>query len=136
MESYAARAMVDTTRPRRPILLVEDDCDVREAMASLFELDGYRVVTACDGDDALERLQRGLEPCLILLDLMMPRKDGLQFRAELVKYPDLASIPTIAYSGYTDLKGRARALGIETFVPKPVDFDTLLDLVEGHCRQD
>src|SRR5262252_9174832 len=125
--------MMGTTRPTRPILLVADDSDVREAMASLFELDGYRVVTASDGEEALERLQRGLEPCLILLDLMMPRKDGLQFRAEVVKYPELAKIPTIAYSGYTDLKDRAAALGIVTFVPKPVDFDTLLDLVEGQC---
>jgi len=127
---------MDRSRPSKPILLAEDDFDVRESMAGLFELDGYKVVTATDGDDALDRLREGLDPCLILLDLMMPRKDGLQFRAEQLQDPRLASIPTVAYSGYSSLRGRASAMGLGTFIQKPVDFDTLLDIVERHCKPD
>ncbi len=122
--------------PEKPILIVEDDSDLRDALAYLLKACGYPVVVAADGEAALGELRGGLEPCLILLDLLMPRKDGFQFRSEQLENPRLANIPTIAYSGiYTgsNLREKAGALGITTVLEKPVDYDGLLDLIEKHC---
>jgi len=132
----AQRSQRRTPVPEKPILIVEDDSDLREALAYLLKACGYPVVAAGDGEAALAELHGGLEPCLILLDLLMPRKDGFQFRSEQLENPRLAKIPTIAYSGiYTgsNLRERAAALGITTVLEKPVDYDGLLDLIEKHC---
>src|SRR5512140_1028000 len=72
------------------ILLVEDDPDGRACMSALLELEGYTVVTAVDGAEALERLRNGLQPGLIVLDLMMPGMDGFQFRREQLQDPRLS----------------------------------------------
>lgn len=119
-------------RPRSPVLLVEDNPDVREAMEALLAIDGYTVVSAGDGEEALEVLRGGLVPCLILLDMLMPRKDGLQFRAEQLDNPIFASIPTVAYSADSALERNAKALGLP-FIKKPVLIGTMLDIVERHC---
>jgi len=120
----------------KPILIVEDDSDLRDALEYLLEACGYTVVAAADGEEALQHLRRGLEPSLILLDLLMPRKNGFQFRAEQMESPALAKIPTIAYSGiYTgsSLREKAAMLGITTVLEKPVDYDHLLDVIEHYC---
>jgi two-component system, chemotaxis family, chemotaxis protein CheY len=122
--------------PDRPIMVVEDDPDLRDALEYLLKACGYQVVPARDGEEALEQLRGGLDPCLILLDLLMPRKDGFQFRSEQLETPAFAKIPTIAYSGIytgTSLREKATALGIEAVLDKPVDYDGLLDLVEKYC---
>ena len=122
-----------------PIMIVEDDADLRDGIAYLLEASGYEVVAAADGEDALDQLRRGVRPCLILLDLLMPRKDGFQFRSEQMQSREYAAIPTIAYSGiYTGsgLREKALGLGITTVLEKPVDYDTLLDLVERHCGRE
>jgi CheY-like chemotaxis protein len=122
-----------------PIMIIEDDADLRDGIAYLLEASGYQVAAASDGEDALEQLGRGVRPCLILLDLLMPRKDGFQFRSEQMQSPSYAGIPTIAYSGiYTGsgLREKALDLGITTVLEKPVDYDTLLDLVEQYCGRD
>lgn len=134
--SPAQRSQRRTPAPEKPILIVEDDSDLREALTFLLKACGYPVVAAGDGEAALAELHGGLEPCLILLDLLMPRKDGFQFRSEQLENPRLAKIPTIAYSGiYTgsNLREKAAALGITTVLEKPVDYDGLLDLIEKHC---
>jgi two-component system, chemotaxis family, chemotaxis protein CheY len=134
----------DTTGPTvadgtaSPIMLIEDDDDLRDGIAYLLEACGYEVIAASDGEDGLEHLRRGVRPCLILLDLLMPRKDGFQFRMEQIQSADFAAIPTIAYSGiYTGsgLREKAQALGITTVIEKPVDYDALLDLVEQYCAR-
>jgi two-component system response regulator MprA len=120
----------------KPILIVEDDSDLRDALEYLLVACGYAVVAAADGDEALRRLRDGLEPCVILLDLLMPKKNGFQFRTEQLETPALAKIPTIAYSGiYTgsSLREKAAMLGIETVLEKPVDYDHLLDVIERYC---
>jgi len=120
----------------KPILIVEDDSDLREGLECLLEACGYAVVAAADGEEALRHLRDGLDPCLILLDLLMPRKNGFQFRTEQLEAPALAKIPTIAYSGiYTgsSLREKAAMLGIETVLEKPVDYDHLLDVIERYC---
>ena len=114
---------------RGTILLVEDHADLREAMTSLLEAFGYEVVTAADGGEALDRLRRGIAPCLIVLDLEMPRKDGWKFRSEQLHDPKLAGIPTIVSSAEANVKQKAALLGIHGYFEKRGGFDGLLDLV-------
>jgi CheY-like chemotaxis protein len=115
------------------VLLVEDDPQVREAIETLLLVEGYRVVTANEGQEALERLRDGFEPCVILLDLMMPVKDGWQFRAEQVRDPHLARIPVVVCSGTDAVAQAAAALGIADHVQKPISVDALLDVIGRHC---
>lgn len=78
---------------RHTILVVDDDRGVREAMEALLVAEGFAAVTAEEGQDALDRLRGGLRPCIILLDLMMPKIDGFAFRHAQRADPALTSIP-------------------------------------------
>src|SRR5215203_3497351 len=80
------------------ILVVEDNDDVREMMSITLQLEGHKVVTAANGRQALEVLQRGTDPCMILLDLMMPVMNGWQFQEEVAKDPKLRDIPVVIVS--------------------------------------
>jgi CheY-like chemotaxis protein len=122
-------------RPSKPVLLIDDNEDVRVSMKTLLELDGYSVVAASEGEDALTKLRGGLEPCVILLDMLMPGKDGLQFRAEQLDDPELATIPTIAYSANPGLESKAVLLGLP-FIKKPDLPGSVLDVVERYSRRD
>ena len=115
------------------ILIIEDDDDSREAMGAFLELHGYTVVLASDGAKGLAFLRAGARPCLILLDLVMPGKNGFQFRVEQVLDPDLAAIPVIVYSGDPDAFGNSAMLGTVAQLCKPIDVDKLLEVVKAHC---
>jgi two-component system response regulator MprA len=123
------------------VLVVDDHQDVRMALEALLVSEGSEVVTACEGGEALEQLRGGVDPCLILLDLMMPKVDGFQFRQEQLADPTLASIPVIVLSAYVPaclsaddraLTQRAR-LDAAAVLGKPVDPDELIRLVRNHC---
>jgi len=126
---------MDPVPPTRPVLLIDDNEDVRVAMKTLLELEGYHVVEATEGDDALMQLREGLDPCVILLDMLMPGKDGLQFRAEQLADPEFATIPTIAYSANPGLESKAVLLGLP-FIKKPDLPGSVLDVVERYSRRD
>lgn len=73
------RGSPSTLRPgerRRVVLIAEDDEDIRESLVECLESSGYEVAAAADGQEAVESLRQGLEPDLVVLDLMMPRMDG------------------------------------------------------------
>ncbi len=127
-------ALINVKRSARPILVVDDDALICEAVQSLLELEGYAVVVAPDGEDALHRLRAGLEPALILLDLTMPVKDGFQFRREQLADARLASIPTIVWSAASVPRGDGNHWNGTTFLRKGVDFDTLLACIEAQRR--
>jgi CheY-like chemotaxis protein len=113
-----------------PVLVVEDDADFREGLVFWLESEGFVAIGAADGEEALGLLRRGLRPCLILLDLMMPVKSGLTFRAEQLDDPELAAIPTAVLSAV------ARELvlrGIVAALHKPVDVSMLRRIVSAHC---
>jgi two-component system response regulator MprA len=117
-----------------PIVLVVDDHeDVRMALEALFVSQGLAVVSACEGEEALDRLRGGLRPCVIILDLMMPKLDGWQFRHAQLADPVLANIPVIAFSGHEALRDRASEMGITDVLSKPVDPGQLLGLVHRYC---
>jgi len=110
------------------ILLVEDDPEARDEMAWVLRREGYAVVAAADGEEALEAVRREM-PALILLDLMMPVMDGFEFRVRQMQDPALAEIPIIVLSGGWDLQRKAAALGATACLQKPVDPSRLLEMV-------
>jgi CheY-like chemotaxis protein len=114
------------------ILLVEDDTDIREEMAALLQSEGYRVAQARNGRDALDQLKQ-IEPCIILLDLMMPVMNGWDFRAEQLADPALKGIPTVIVSGAAQAAQEARSLQATAFLQKPFDFEPLLDVISQYC---
>ena len=113
------------------VLIVEDDADLREMMAQLLSLEGFRAETAPNGRDALQYLERGGRPDVILLDLMMPVMDGWEFRRRQVEDPTIATVPVVVLSAVDP--SRAGDLGGTPFLKKPLDFDRLLELVRRFC---
>ena len=118
------------------ILLVEDDRELHEAMAAILDAEGYRVIGAYDGQAAIDRLREGVRPSVIVLDLMLPRKDGRQFRAEQIADPRLADIPVIAYSGDVGVAKAAEDLRVRYWFRKPVNFGSLLEAIASFCPED
>jgi two-component system response regulator MprA len=119
--------------PNKPILVVEDNDDLRQAMRVLLQLEGYTVFTATDGQEALAALRSGLDPCLLILDLTMPSMNGYDFRQEQLQDERLARIPTIVCSGDGQVADKAHALGAAGFYKKPIEIEEFLQLVSAHC---
>jgi CheY-like chemotaxis protein/anti-sigma regulatory factor (Ser/Thr protein kinase) len=120
----------------RTVLLVEDDLDVREAICDLLESHGYRVASACNGQEALECLRGGWgPPDVILLDLMMPVMNGWQFRSEQQKSPEWSSIPVVLVSGDSNAGANASAINAVGFLKKPPTAEDLLGLVDRVCTE-
>lgn len=120
-----------------PVLVIDDEDDVRTAAVAVFESEGYAAVPAKNGRVALNLLKTGsVRPCLILLDLRMPVMDGWAFRAAQLCDKDLARIPVIVLSaaGRSDVAAAAESMRAIAGIAKPVDWDELLRLVEEHCR--
>lgn len=117
----------------RMLLIVDDDPAIRETLADLLHDEGYVVMTAVNGKDALTRLRASdSRPCVILLDLMMPVMSGTEFYDEMRNDPALADIPVVVISADGNARRKVQAMGSE-FIAKPVKFDTVLDVVEAHC---
>lgn len=111
---------------QRPVFIVDDDVDVREALAELLEGRGFPVATAANGSDALDLLRDMREPpAVILLDLMMPVMDGYDFMIEHQLDPRLADIPLVVITADLDVdSGRVR--GDVPVLTKPVQLPQLL----------
>ena len=117
------------------ILIVDDDYAMAESMQDFLEGEGFEVVTAAEGRAALDRLRRGLRPCVILLDLMMPRMNGWEFRDEQLQDGNLKDIPIVVVSAFPlDPDARAR-LGHVDYVPKPPSLPRLLAAIPRHCGE-
>ena len=117
------------------ILLVEDDFDVREALAETLRDEGYAVECAVDGAQALDYLRGGGRPGLILLDLMMPRMSGSEFRMVQKVDPQLADLPVVLISADGRMEEKARTLETDGAIKKPIDVDELLSTVERFNRK-
>jgi CheY-like chemotaxis protein len=118
---------------KRSILIVEDDDDVRGALAAVLEEEGHAILEARHGEEALRILRAPNTVCLILLDLFMPIMNGWAFRDEQRRDPALSSIPVIVLSADGAAAKSAASLGVVDSMVKPVDFDRLLKLVKQLC---
>jgi DNA-binding response OmpR family regulator len=114
----------------RTVLIVEDDLDLREAIGEILEHDRFHVMHAAHGAEAIDILRTSSElPGLILLDLMMPIMNGVQFRAIQRNDPRLAAIPVVVMSAVTDGERKASSLQPAAFLPKPADREHILAVV-------
>jgi chemosensory pili system protein ChpA (sensor histidine kinase/response regulator) len=140
----AQRARIAPVRPTAPeqaaippaaptVMVVDDSLTVRKIVSRLLEREGYQVVTAKDGLDALEQMKEAL-PDLMLVDIEMPRMDGFDLTKTLRGDNRTVGIPIIIISSRTAEKHRARAaqLGIEAFLGKPYQDAELLKHVESY----
>src|SRR3954471_13369631 len=108
------------------VLIVEDDADTRAMLHALLSIAGFNAVAAEDGLEALHLLRTVRhrapgEPCLVLLDLSMPRLGGQEFRRAQLGDPIVASVPVAVMSGAVDAKARATTLGAVATLVKPIE---------------
>ena len=121
-------------RSSKPLLLVvEDDDDLRGAVADVLEEEGYQVVLASHGREALDALRRRRGFCAILLDMRMPVMGGVEFRRAQLRDPRLSSIPVIAFSADARDRAEVEHLGIAGSLSKPVNILQLLEAVASLC---
>jgi CheY-like chemotaxis protein len=115
------------------ILLVEDDFMLRGSLAAVLQEEGYKVECAANALDALRRLERRPKPSLILLDIMLPYMDGLEFRAVQRSTPDMADIPVIVITAVGVRPDIAAELDLRQSFFKPLERPRLLDAIRRHC---
>lgn len=118
--------------PKCHILVVEDDEDIRVALTSLLEDEGYKVAGAANGKEGLAVLETIERPCVVLLDLMMPVMSGPEFLSRLRNDDVLAPTPVLVVSAWP--KEAERLGNVQGFVKKPVDLPLLLGLIEQYCH--
>jgi two-component system, cell cycle response regulator DivK len=124
--------MTETTPANLTILLVEDDEDTRYLMCLEFERRGYRVIEAADGEKAVTLAEQE-SPNIILMDLSLPRIDGMEATKQIREIEGMRTVPIIAVTAHqeTDFRESAKASGFDAYVTKPMDFDWLNDLMVG-----
>ena len=119
-------------REKQLFLLVEDFEDSRFMMRRLLEMAGYSVVEASDGEQAVELAVRK-RPALILMDLSLPKLDGLAATRQIRQLKDLRQTPIVAISAHDSPESRTEALaaGCNEYVTKPIDFDQFRELLKS-----
>jgi CheY-like chemotaxis protein len=119
----------------RMVMVVEDDCDVRDSLLEVLEDHAYAPLAASNGKEALDRLRaRGQKPCVILLDVMMPVMDGWGFRAAQAQDSELSGIPVVVLTAHASAAETAREMHAAGFLKKPITLDALLATIERHCE--
>ena len=115
------------------VLIVEDQDSAREFLATVLSVEGYRVLEASNGCEALTHLFSESRPDVILLDLVMPVMDGWEFLDEQHKDPRLQTIPTIVVSGVPSHHPRCLEMPPVRFLQKPYTVEQLLASIEAEC---
>jgi CheY-like chemotaxis protein len=120
------------------VMIVEDDRDTREVVKLILEMEGMGVTEAADGLEALDQLHKLREsdpgcPCVIVLDMMMPRCSGPEFRRRQLHDPLIADVPIIVLSAVADQMS-LDDLHAFARVSKPFDPDQLVRVVRRACH--
>ncbi len=111
------------------VLLIEDEEELREVMRDALEDEGYTVVAAREGQEALDAVHGIEHVCLVLLDLLMPGMNGWDFIEAVKTRPDFAHVPVVVH---TSAPGRAPS-GVATVLQKPLRIERLLAVVREYC---
>ena len=112
------------------VMIVDDDNDIRESLADALTEEGYLVVQARHGAEALEHLRAAQAlPAVILLDLMMPVMDGAEFRERQRHDPHLSTVPVVLITAGVTAKSQAESMDVAACVIKPVKLATLIDTI-------
>lgn len=120
------------------VLIVEDDKDILELLNNLLTMEGYEISGAANGEQALQYLRSAPDlPHLILLDLLMPIKDGTQLKVELNTDRTLSEIPVVFMSADSNVETKLKqSVGTKNlvFLKKPLDIEDVLTTVKKYCR--
>ena len=119
----------------RPILVIDDEEELRQTMLELLLEIGFEAEAVANGQLALERLQSGPVPWLVLLDLRMPVMDGRAFRFEQRRCAALSAIPVVLVTGDREIEQHALALGVDDYLRKPVCVGELTELLRRLAGQ-
>ena len=127
---------MDMANPNCPkIFIVEYDAAIRQAFVEILEQEGYGVESFSDGQQAIDRLYATPEPCLILLDMLMPVMNGEEFMEHFHKLPaTILPIPVFLVSATSNASQSGR-IGCKGFMKKPVDLEALLLIVGKFCEK-
>ena len=119
------------------VLVIEDDPDIRDSVVALLESEApwVKVTSAGDGMEALELLEDGADPCLALLDIMMPVMNGLEFLDALRERGLGQEMQVVLVSGYVQLARHVQYPGVTGLLPKPFRADDLMAIVRRHCPE-
>jgi len=120
----------------KKVLVVEDDPKNLKLFRDLLQRFGFEVTEATDGEMGVEAARSG-QPDLILMDIMMPKMDGLEATRIIKADPETKHIPVVALTSFAMSGDRERALaaGCDDYIAKPVDVRQLIGTVQGFCRQ-
>ncbi len=114
---------------KKTILVVDDELIIVEIAKRKLEENGFDVMTAHNGEEALERLKEKI-PQLIILDVQMPKMDGYHFILEKSKVPAYEPIPVIVATAYTEMEPLFRRHAIKAYLLKPLRLQDLLTKVQ------
>ncbi len=114
-------------KARKKILVVDDEAGIIKVLSIKLRVSGYDVVAALDGQQALDTA-RSESPDLMLLDIIMPNKDGFEVLRELRQY---SRVPVIVFSARPENAPRALAMGASCFMSKPFDVNELVKKVRS-----
>ena len=129
IESKAERD--DSTGPAgKVVLVVDDEQGMLDVIRFVLEGEGFDVVTARNGVEALERLRAGMRPALVLLDMMMPVMSGWEFLDEVARFPLQQPLPIVVLTA----GGMQGVPGAVEVLRKPYDLGILLEAVDRHTR--
>ena len=120
-------------RLRHNVMIVDDNDDIRDAIAMVLALEGWDVAGAESVSQAFRRL-REFHACVVLLDLHMPGTDGWGFLERMRMDPSLDDVAVVIVSGDADKRDEAVAAGYE-FLLKPIRPDALVAAIGRHCRR-
>jgi len=112
--------------PKKTILIIDDEEDLRDTVEFHFKSKGFNVVTAMDGLDGLKKLET-VRPDLIILDMNMPRMNGLEFYRKIEGKNGIPQYPVLVLTARANMEELFRSLDVDGFMAKPFELDELLN---------
>jgi two-component system chemotaxis response regulator CheY len=122
--------------PRKLVLVIDDDTDLREAIRDLLAVEGFGVAEARDGGAGLAYLRSNAAPGVILLDWNMAPIGGAGFMSEFSLDASLARIPVVLLTADIRAEEKARAHGLSILLTKPIDVERLLAIAGRYCEEE
>lgn len=120
---------------QKNILVIDDDDAIRESLCELLDSEGFHVTSATNGQTALSHLNSDIRlPDLILVDLMMPVMDGIQFCKEKELIQRISHIPVVIMSADGQIKAKQENSGAIGHLRKPADIDVIIETVKRFCK--
>ncbi|HYQ72468.1 MAG TPA: response regulator [Gammaproteobacteria bacterium] len=137
MDAVAPGGSLECGHSEFKVMVIDDSRTIRRTAETLLQKEGYQVITATDGFEALSMIADS-KPDLIFLDVMMPRLDGYQTCALLKHHQVFKYTPVVMLSSKDGLfdRARGRVVGSDNYITKPFTRDELLAVIEQYCGKE